>query len=69
MRKNVKVKLLKNVDGKEVEGEEVDAVAYVFLYSAGLERVEWDFEAFRRDKLRFWARGDWKDEQGENPTL
>lgn len=68
-RKKVKVKVLKTVDGKEAEGEERDAIAYVFLYPDSLERVEWDFEAFRRDKLRFWARGDWKEEQGESATL
>lgn len=63
-RKNVKVKLLRKDGDKEVEGEEVGAVTYVFLFPEQLERGEWDFEQFRRDKMRFWARGDWKYEQG-----
>lgn len=63
-RRNVKVQLLKQHDGKEVEGEETKAIAYIFLFPKHLERGEWDFEQFRKDKLKFWARGDWVDEQG-----
>ena len=68
-RENVKVKLLEKIDGEDVEGDEKDVIAYVFLYPEFLERVEWDFAEFRRDKLKQWARGDWQDEQGEEePT-
>jgi hypothetical protein len=43
------------VDGKDEEGEEVEVETYV--WSAGEERLEakeWDFEEFRREKLKFW---------------
>ena len=63
-RKRLKVKLLKEEGGKEVEGEEKDAIGYVFLLPNELEREEWDFEHFRKDKLKFWAQGDWDAEQG-----
>ncbi|OOF94328.1 hypothetical protein ASPCADRAFT_131874 [Aspergillus carbonarius ITEM 5010] len=41
------------------EGKEVEAVTYV--WTAGeerLERAEWDFEAFKRDKLAWWVEAD-----------
>ncbi|KAE8150180.1 hypothetical protein BDV25DRAFT_172327 [Aspergillus avenaceus] len=41
------------------EGEEVDAVTYVYV--AGRERLEdreWDFEEFKRDKLAWWVGAD-----------
>ncbi|CAH0059032.1 unnamed protein product [Clonostachys solani] len=52
---NVKVKLVKNEGGKEVEGEEKDAVVYVFLSAEDLDKVEWDFEHFRKEKMGMWA--------------
>lgn len=63
-RKEVKVKLLKQEGGKEVEGEEKSVIVYVFLYPQNLEHSEWDFEQFRKDKLRNWVRGDLMDGQG-----
>ncbi|PYH69280.1 gamma-glutamylcyclotransferase family protein [Aspergillus vadensis CBS 113365] len=44
------------------EGEEVEAVTYV--WTAGKERLEdaeWDFEAFKRDKMAWWVQADEKD--------
>ncbi|RAL01913.1 gamma-glutamylcyclotransferase family protein [Aspergillus ibericus CBS 121593] len=41
------------------EGKEVEAVTYV--WTAGEERLEaaeWDFEAFKRDKLAWWVGAD-----------
>ncbi|OJJ69403.1 hypothetical protein ASPBRDRAFT_130884 [Aspergillus brasiliensis CBS 101740] len=49
--------------GSEIkEGEEVEAVTYVWV--AGKERLEdaeWDFEAFKRDKMAWWVQADEKD--------
>lgn len=53
-RVKVRCKLL--VDGKDDGGEEVEAETYVWI--AGEERLEvqeWDFEEFRREKMRFWV--------------
>ncbi|KAF4120544.1 AIG2-like family [Geosmithia morbida] len=53
-RKGVKVRLVQ--DGTALTGgEEKDAVAYVFLLSNRLERGEWDFEHFRKEKMMFWS--------------
>ncbi|KAL2760647.1 hypothetical protein ACRALDRAFT_1059578 [Sodiomyces alcalophilus JCM 7366] len=60
-RRTVKVRLLEKVgddatgEGR-VEGEERTAETYVFLYPDRIERGEWDFEHFRRERLRYWAR-------------
>ncbi|PLN77672.1 putative disease resistance protein Aig2 [Aspergillus taichungensis] len=38
------------------EGEEVEADTYVWSADAGmLEEAEWDFEAFKRDKMAWWV--------------
>lgn len=38
------------------EGEEVSAKTYVWISGEDrLEVAEWDFEAFQRDKLKWWA--------------
>ncbi|KAK5107940.1 hypothetical protein LTR62_000545 [Meristemomyces frigidus] len=50
-----------NGDGM-VEGEEVEAETYVWIAGEEqLEEGEWDFEEFKREKMRFWS-----GEQGEN---
>ncbi|GLA49342.1 hypothetical protein AnigIFM63604_005005 [Aspergillus niger] len=50
-------------EGSETkEGKEVEAVTYV--WTAGKERLEdaeWDFEAFKRDKMAWWVEADEKD--------
>jgi hypothetical protein len=62
-RITVKVKILKSEilsEGKtenEVE-QEVDAFVYIFKNPARLEEREWDYDEFRRDKLRKWSRAD-----------
>ncbi|PQE20660.1 disease resistance Aig2 protein [Rutstroemia sp. NJR-2017a BBW] len=62
VRKEVTVRLLatKNQDegimGEAAEtGEERPAQTYVFLDRTGLESEEWDFEYFKREKLRNWV--------------
>lgn len=41
------------------EGEEVRAATYVFIAGDGkLEEAEWDFEAFKRDKMAWWVTAD-----------
>jgi gamma-glutamylcyclotransferase (GGCT)/AIG2-like uncharacterized protein YtfP len=55
--KRVKVRCRLLADGNDESGEEVEAETDV--WTAGEERLEakeWDFEEFRREKLRFWAR-------------
>lgn len=44
--------------GEGQEEEEVDALAYVFIAGEEeLEEREWDFEAFKREKLPIWLGG------------
>lgn len=54
-------------EGKNEEGdeeEEVDAETYIWVGGEGyLEDTEWDFEEFRKEKLRFWVGGE--DPYGE----
>ncbi|PWY86455.1 hypothetical protein BO94DRAFT_624647 [Aspergillus sclerotioniger CBS 115572] len=54
-----KVRGLLDAAGGAKEGKEVEAVTYV--WTAGEERLEgaeWDFEAFKRDKLAWWVEAD-----------
>lgn len=39
-----------------VEGEQVITESYIFLDQKELEDKEWDFQEFRRDKLKKWTR-------------
>lgn len=58
-RVTVKVQSVEMNGAKEVLSEEKTASVYVFLHPDQLERSEWDFEEFRRDKMHIWSRGDW----------
>lgn len=41
------------------EGEEVEALTYVFIGGEdNLEDKEWDFEAFKKDRLAWWVGAD-----------
>ncbi|KAL4993086.1 hypothetical protein BDV10DRAFT_179749 [Aspergillus recurvatus] len=41
------------------EGEEVESETYVWIAARGmLEDTEWDFEAFKRDKMAWWVSAD-----------
>lgn len=41
------------------EGEEVDAITYIWAEGMErLERAEWDFESFKRDKMAWWVQAD-----------
>ncbi|KAG7116272.1 Protein AIG2 C like protein [Verticillium longisporum] len=59
-RRAVKVKLvtkLGNAQGVcQVEGEEEETTTYIFIHPNRIERGEWDFEHFRKEKLHMWAR-------------
>lgn len=61
-KRQVKLRLLTKVGDAQgegrVEGEEKDTAAYVFLYLDRIERGEWDFEHFRRERLQRWARDE-----------
>ncbi|CAK7201180.1 hypothetical protein SEUCBS139899_003883 [Sporothrix eucalyptigena] len=46
-------------EGAEKKKETVKAQVYVFKYPDDLERREWDFDEFRREKMHKWARADY----------
>lgn len=58
-RRTVKVQVLEHEGDKEIPGPTKSASVYVFLKLNELEKREWDFEEFRREKMQIWARGDW----------
>jgi len=65
-RKKVKVKVLDKVGDEKgrgnIEGDEVEAETYVWIAGEHLlEKVEWDFGEFQRDKMRRWVGG--RDEE------
>ncbi|KAG6004173.1 hypothetical protein E4U21_001353 [Claviceps maximensis] len=55
-RRTVIVQELEKVGRESIPGKEVSASVYVFLKVDDLEKREWDFEEFRREKMMFWAR-------------
>lgn len=57
-RVETKVKLLKKEGDEEVEAEEKDTSVYVFKFPNDLERQEWDFDHFRKEKMGTWVRGE-----------
>jgi hypothetical protein len=62
-RVKVKVKLLTFVkDGdrrEQLEGDEKSTNVYLFRFPDQLERGEWDFEHFRKEKMSRWTRADY----------
>ena len=63
IRKKVKVSLLDQVgdaDGKgNVEGEELEVETYVWIASEErLEKGEWDFAEFQREKMHRWVHDE-----------
>ncbi|KAL0943767.1 AIG2-like family protein [Colletotrichum truncatum] len=44
------------VRGDDGKGEEKQATAYIYRHPEHLERVEWSFEEFRKDKMHVWTR-------------
>ncbi|PYH96108.1 disease resistance protein Aig2 [Aspergillus ellipticus CBS 707.79] len=51
-------------DGANAVGEGVEVRAVTYVWTAGEERLEdaeWDFEAFKRDKMAWWVEADKKD--------
>jgi len=67
-RRQIKVRALKG-DGKGEEtvedGEEIQTETYVWIAGQDrLEEGEWDFETFKREKMRFWIGTDGEGETG-----
>lgn len=58
-RRRVTVHLLQKEGDIEVLGTEMTTAVYAFLRADALEKKEWDFEEFQRDKMKLWTRGDW----------
>lgn len=63
-RKEVKVRVL-DKDGKEM-GEELDAETYVFKVNDCLEKEEWSYAEFRKEKLHEWVGGSSTEYDGES---
>ncbi|KAJ3947188.1 uncharacterized protein N0V96_003577 [Colletotrichum fioriniae] len=42
--------------GTEQQKEDKEAMAYIYKRPENLERVEWSFEEFRKDKMHVWTR-------------
>lgn len=54
-RQKVEVVLLEN-SGDYVEGAKAETETYIFIARDGrLEKAEWDYESFRREKMHRWA--------------
>ncbi|GAB0143293.1 hypothetical protein EsHS_00003815 [Epichloe bromicola] len=60
-RRKVQVQVLEKVGEDEVPGKEASTFVYVFLKADDLEKREWDFEEFRREKMSIWTRRDEND--------
>jgi hypothetical protein len=69
LRKMTTVKLLKTEDGKEEEYASEQTSVYIFIQPDALEKGEWDFQEFRRDKMKYWSRGEWRLDQGTSTKL
>lgn len=60
----VEVELLE--DGKtQNKGEKKKTNVYVFLSPRYLEKREWDFEEFKKEKMQMWTRGNWAYSESE----
>ncbi|KJZ71747.1 hypothetical protein HIM_08832 [Hirsutella minnesotensis 3608] len=64
-RVQVKVQLLQSIDTEVATGGTKETFVYIFLHPEILVKQEWDFEEFRRDRLRFWTRGGIEFGDGE----
>ncbi|KAH7318445.1 putative disease resistance protein Aig2 [Stachybotrys elegans] len=63
-RKTVSIRLEeKDTNGNIVLGETKTTSVYVFIRPEGVERGEWDFEKFCKEKMQSWTRGDWAFDQ------
>ncbi|QUC22396.1 uncharacterized protein UV8b_06637 [Ustilaginoidea virens] len=68
-RRKVKVRLLEKDGDTEVVGDEMSASVYVFLKAEALEKREWDFDEFRREKMNSWTRGDWSYDENDKAAI
>lgn len=65
-KETVKVQLLTK-DGKNVTEDGIKTTSvYVFISPDNVEKGEWDYEEFRKEKMQFWTRGDWAFSDGKN---
>ncbi|KAK2019656.1 AIG2-like family protein [Colletotrichum eremochloae] len=55
-KKMVKVKVQGGGSGKQEAEEEREATAYIYKRPERLDRREWSFDEFRRDKMHVWTR-------------
>lgn len=71
-RRVVKVRVLEAAGDEmtgegNVEGEEVEAETYVWISGAErLEESEWDFESFKKDKMKYWIGGAAGEEERDD---
>lgn len=58
-RVTAQVEVLGSQNGQQIVSGVESASVYVFLLPELLEKREWDFEEFRRDKMAMWTRAEW----------
>lgn len=70
-RLKVKARLLKESEAEDTEEEEeVEAETYVWVdEETGLEKGEWDFDVFRREKMGRWIGGSAEYEGELRPSI
>ncbi|KFA62145.1 hypothetical protein S40285_01711 [Stachybotrys chlorohalonatus IBT 40285] len=68
-RRQVTVVLKKLEGEKEIDGESKKTSVYVFISPEHLEKGEWDFETFRKEKMQMWTRGDWSFSEDDKAVI
>lgn len=67
-RQEVQVRLLGD-DGEETE-DVVEAETYIWIAGEEqLEDAEWDFEEFKREKMKFWVGSEGEGEYAGRPSI
>lgn len=67
-RQKVDVKVLKGEDAEE--WETVEAETYIWIAGEDqLEGGEWDFDEFKREKMRFWVGAEGEGEYAGRPSI
>lgn len=65
----MQVRILSDVGGESGKGkeedEEIEAETYIWIAGEGkLEKGEWDFEGFRKEKMSAWVGGGEEADEG-----